>query len=158
MKPFQQAASVLFAALGAFLIREGVVLRLEGDFGPGPGFMAFVVGCLMLACAVLWGVRVSFAATTPMPDNSLPDRAGLVKVLAIVGALMALAAILPLVGFRIAIFLFLLVAQFVFGRDHRILKVAVAALCSFGLATLFEKVLRVPVPAASIDALAALGF
>lgn len=158
MRPWQQLAGLLFAALGAFLMLQGTALKLEGEFGPGPGFMAFVVGLVLLSTSLLWVLNVSLGAPTAFAAGALPDRLGLVRVLATVGALLLLAALMTAVGFRIAVFGFLIAVLFVFGRDHPLLKVAVALLFSFGLFELFERVLRVPLPRASLEALASLGF
>ena len=158
MRSWQQLAGVLFAGLGGFLMLQGTALKLEGEFGPGPGFMAFVVGLVLAATSLLWTATVSLGPSAPFADDALPDRLGLVRVLATVGALLLLAALLPAIGFRIAVFGFLIAVLFVFGRDHPLLKVAVAFLFSFGLFELFERVLRVPLPRASLEGLAALGF
>jgi putative tricarboxylic transport membrane protein len=158
MRPWRQLASALFAALGVFMIVEGVDLKLQSEFGPGPGFMAFIVGAILAAVSVVWGVRTSFAAAAPMPEGLLPDAEGLKKVGAIIGALVLLATLFTVVGFKLSMFGFLLAAQFIFGRDQPLAKIIVAALCSFGLFALFERVLRVPLPTTSIDALAAWGF
>jgi putative tricarboxylic transport membrane protein len=158
MRPYQQLAGLLFAGLGVFLMMQGTGLKLEGEFGPGPGFMAFVVGIMLLGTSLLWVLSVSLSPSVPFASDALPDRRGLANVLLTVAALLGLAALLTAVGFRLGIFGFLLVVLFVFGRDHPLLKVAVALVFSFGLYELFERVLRVPLPRASIEALAALGL
>jgi putative tricarboxylic transport membrane protein len=158
MRPYRQFASLLFAVLGAFLIIEGFELRLQGDFGPGPGFMAVLIGALLLACSVGWGVRESLAPSEGFPAELLPDREGLQRVLVVTAAMLVLVAVLTSVGFKLSLFLFLLVTQFVFGQDRPVVKVLVALACSFGVFLLFERVLRVPLPDPSIDWLAALGF
>lgn len=158
MKPWRLLASALFVALAAFLMVQGVELKLQGDFGPGPGFMPFIVGAALAAVAVVWGVCECLAPATPMPDELLPDREGLVKVLGMLAALGILASVLTTIGFSLAMFAFLLVAQLIYGRDHLSAKIVVAFACSFGIQALFEQVLRVPLPTASIEALAGLGF
>jgi len=158
MRPYQLAASVLFAVVGLALAAAGVTLRLQGDFGPGPGFMAFVIGSLLAAVSALYGARVALTAQRPFAEDALPDRGGLAKVLAIVAALVVFAATFTLVGFKLSMFGFLLTAFFLFGRDHKLVKLLVALVCSFGLHFLFERVLRVPLPPPSIEALASLGF
>jgi hypothetical protein len=158
MRPYRQFASLLFAALAVFLVYEGFELRLQGNFGPGPGFMAAVVGALLLVCSVAWGVRESLVRSQGFPAELLPHPECLQLNEIIAGAKLVLATVLTSVGFKLSLFLFLLVAQFVFGRDRPVLKVLVALACSFGVFLLFERVLRVPLPDASIDWLAALGF
>ena len=44
MKSARQLAALILAGTGVFLAVAGLRLRLEGQYGPGPGFLAFWVG------------------------------------------------------------------------------------------------------------------
>jgi hypothetical protein len=46
----------------------------------------------------------------------------------------------------------------VFGRDHVVLKVAIAVAGSFGVHWVFERLLRVPLPYASLETLRRFGL
>jgi hypothetical protein len=158
MRPFQQLAAVIFAALGLFMVVEGHGLKLAGEFGPGPGFMAFIVGLLLTAVSLLWLVSLSLQPSEPFSAEALPEPGGWLRVLAILIAVLCFAALLTVVGFKLSMLVFLMVAFLIFGRDHLPAKVVVAFAGSFGLDYVFEQFLRVPLPGASIDSLAALGF
>lgn len=158
MRPYQQLASILFAVLGIFLVVQGLDLGIEGNFGPGPGFMAFVVGVLIIVVNLAWGLQVTVAPPVAIPRDLLPDRVGLFRIIATIAALILLGAFLTLLGFMVTVFAFLLVTLFTFGRDHAVTKVVVAFAFSFGLAWVFEHLLHVPLPSASLEALSTLGL
>jgi len=158
MRPFQQLAAVIFTALGIFMVVEGHGLKLAGEFGPGPGFMAFVVGCLLTAVSLLWLVSLTLQPSAPFSAEALPEPGGWLRVFAILVAVVAFAALFTVIGFKLSMLAFLMAAFLIFGRDHIVAKVIVAVVFSFGLDYVFEQLLRVPLPGASIDSLAALGL
>jgi len=158
MRRYQLLASLLFGTLGVLLMMQGVKLKLQGDFGPGPGFMPFLVGALLICTCAAWGIQVAIAPSVPFSDDALPDGPGSARVLAVSVSLLLFAAVFDLIGFRLSMLGFLLSVPFIFGTDYRMLKVAIALVLSYGTFYLFERVLRVPRPGASIDALAALGL
>jgi hypothetical protein len=146
------------ALLGALLAWQGVRLRLEGNFGPGPGFFAFWIGIALAAFSLAWAARPGAATAATEDGEPLPDRDGARRVGFVLAALIAFAALLEPVGFDLAMLAFLLALMLGLGRDHLLVKLALAALGSFGLHWLFERVLKVPLPYASLGALRALGF
>ena len=79
-------------------------------------------------------------------------------MLAIVAALVVFAATFTLVGFKLSMFGFLLAAFFLFGRDHKLVKLLVALACSFGLALPVRARPPRAAAAALIEVLASLGF
>jgi len=145
------------ALLGAGLAWQGVRLRLEGNFGPGPGFFAFWIGVALAALALAWAARPGAVVAGAEDGDLLPRAARARRVGFVLAALAAFAAGLETVGFDLSMLAFLLALMLGLGRDHWPVKLAIAALGSFGLHGLFERVLRVPLPYASLDALRAQG-
>lgn len=158
MRPYQQITAVVCAALGAFMIVQGVVLKLEGAFGPGPGFMAFVVGVLLVTVSLVWFARVSLAPAESIPDELLPEPGGLGRVAIVLVALFIFAAVFAVIGFKLSMLGFLLATFFVFGRDHVALKIVIALLASFGLHYVFLQVLKVSLPEPTLEILRIWGF
>lgn len=158
MKPYQQLTAIIFAAIGVFMTVEGYRLKLEGEFGPGPGFMAFFVGALLLVVSLVWLARVSLQPAMPFPADMLPEDGRWVKVIAVTVAMLAFATLLQIIGFKLSAVLFLAAAFLIFGLDHLIAKAIVALAGSFGLAYVFEHFLLVPLPKSSIAALAGIGL
>jgi putative tricarboxylic transport membrane protein len=152
---FRQAAALVVTAIGVFLALAGVRLRLEGQYGPGPGFLAFWVGLALAVLGPVWLVQVSLAPP-PAPRPSAPG--GPARVAAILGALAAFAVLLAPLGFTLVMLGLLLGLFFAYDREHALAKIVVALVGSVGTHYVFERFLRVPLPDATLPALRSLGF
>jgi hypothetical protein len=151
----RQAAALIVTAIGVFLVLAGVRLRLEGQYGPGPGFLAFWVGLALAVLGPVWLVQVSLAPP-PAPRPSAPG--GPARVAAILGALAAFAVLLAPLGFTLVMLGLLLGLFFAYDREHALAKIVVALVGSVGTHYVFERFLRVPLPDATLPALRSLGF
>ncbi len=134
----------------------GLRLRLEGQYGPGPGFLAFWVGLPLAILSAVWFGQVSLAPASPVAAGSGP--AGLRRVASTLLALVAFAVLLTPLGFKLVMLGFLLALFFAYDRRHVLAKVVVAVAASIGAHYVFEHILRVPLPYASVPALRSLGF
>jgi len=101
------------------------------------------------------------AATSPeaapdpaddFPEYSLPT------VIAIVASLCVLAATLEVLGYQLAMLLFLLFHLLVLGRRRLLLSLVIAFAGSIGVFVIFTRFLTVPLPASSIPFLRDLGL
>ena len=155
MTRVRQAAALIVTAIGVFLVLAGVRLRLEGQYGPGPGFLAFWVGLALAVLGPVWLVQVSLAPP-PAPRPSAPG--GPARVAAILGALAAFAVLLAPLGFTLVMLGLLLGLFFAYDREHALAKIVVALVGSVGTHYVFERFLRVPLPDATLPALRSLGF
>ena len=155
MTRVRQAAALIVTAIGVFLALAGVRLRLEGQYGPGPGFLAFWVGLALAVLGPVWLVQVSLAPP-PAPRPSAPG--GPARVAAILGALAAFAVLLAPLGFTLVMLGLLLGLFFAYDREHALAKIVVALVGSVGTHYVFERFLRVPLPDATLPALRSLGF
>ena len=159
MKAARQVTGLLVVAFGAFLAWQGSRLRIEGDFGPGPGFFPFCIGLALAALGATWSARLAFGA--PAPDDGapfLPPRGSRVVILAALGALVAFMALLRPIGFDLAMLALLLALLFAIDRTHPVAKLAIAVVASFGVHWAFETLLSVPLPNAGIPFLRQLGL
>lgn len=147
----------MFAATGIFVTFQGYHLRLEGQYGPGPGFFPFWIGLGLTALGIIWVVQVAAGGPLPAGDPDAPPPR-LWKLGAIVAALIAFATVLRTVGFDLSMLALLLFLFFLIDREHVVAKLAIALIGSFGLHYVFEQLLRVPLPYASVPFLNALGF
>ena len=155
MTRFRQAAALVVTAIGVFLALAGVRLRLEGQYGPGPGFLAFWVGLALAVLGPVWLVQVSLAPPSA-PAPSAPG--GPARVAAILAALVAFAVLLAPLGFTLVMLGLLLGLFFAYDREHALAKIVVALVGSVGTHYVFERFLRVPLPDATLPALRSLGF
>ena len=153
-----QAAGLAFALIGVFMVVEGWGLGVEGMYGPGPGFFAFIVGVALTAISLIWLGQVTFRpAQAGLPDVEFEPR-GLTRVLLVLLALVVFSILLAPLGFNLTMLALLLFLLIGYSRKHLLLKLALAVLFSFGTHYVFEQILRVPLPYASIETLRALGL
>jgi putative tricarboxylic transport membrane protein len=151
-----QFASLLFGAIGLFMIAAGYRLGLTGEFGPGVGFFGFVIGILLMILSAVWFLQLR--RETPAREPLVIERGGLLRAGSVALSLVVFAIAVEPVGFRLtmlALLLFLLIA---FNRSHLNLKIVLAVAGSFGTYYVFVRLLRVPLPSASIDFLRNLGL
>ena len=158
MKRVHQAAGLLVAGIGIFLVFQGVKLRLEGQVGPGPGFFPFWIGVARSFVSVLWFAQSSLRPATVGAASLLPPRRDLLMLVAVVAALIVFMLVLRPIGFNLAMLGLLLFLFFVIDREHAVAKLAVAVAGSFGVHYVFEQLLRVPLPFAELAFLRQLGL
>jgi putative tricarboxylic transport membrane protein len=158
LKAARQVTALITLALGVFLAWQGTGLRIEGDFGPGPGFFPFWIGCGISVLSALWLAQLMLRRTTEADGAFLPPREGAAKLTLVIGALIAFMLLLRPIGFNLAMLGLLLVLFFAIDRTHVAAKLVIAVAASFGVNWLFEHALNVPLPDASIPALQALGL
>jgi putative tricarboxylic transport membrane protein len=160
VRRYFQIASLAFFAVGLFLVFQGRALRVQSQFdtSPGPGFFAFWIGLALATLSLLWLAQVSLRPVEAAPADFVPERAGVFRLGIVLASLAAFALALTTLGFDLTMFAFLLVLLFAFGRDYPLLKVCIALAGSFGVHYVFEALLKVPLPYASIETLRSLGL
>jgi len=157
-KPTFQVTSLIFAALGAFLAISGLQLGLNDRYGPGAGMFPAIIGTGLLLSGLVWFAQLTFTAEGRGLAALDTDREGLVRVGLALATLFAFAVALTPLGFKLSMMLLLLALLIGFKREHIVLKIVLAIVCSFGLHYVFERGLRVPLPYSSIPFLRSLGL
>lgn len=142
------------AAAGAFVFVQGVQLKIYGILGPGPGFFPVAIGAALVIGAIVLFLRAGREPSAPFFESA--DGRG--RIARVVVALALLGLGLELVGFRLAVFAFVLAVPRIIGFRRPIATLALAVILGFGVATVFERLLGVALPAPAIEALADLGF
>lgn len=147
-------ASFLLAALGA--VWRSLTLGLgSGGGGPGPGLFSFVLGICLGVLSLAWLLT---RRDTSRASRFLPERAGMHRILQMLGAQMAFIAIISRVGYQLTAFGFMLFLVKVVGRHKLKVAIPVSAVFSFGLYYVFQSWLEVPLPRSSIGFLRELGL
>ena len=124
---------------GVFVIYESVQINYYGsDFGPGPGFFSFWLGVLVIGLSVL-EIGRSFRTCEPLPAGFFPDRAGLVRIGYLLGALVASVLLMERLGYSLTMFLFCGFLLRVLGRQPWWLTLVLTVLGSFGTAYIFRR-------------------
>jgi putative tricarboxylic transport membrane protein len=158
MQRIHQSTAVVFVAFAAFVMWQSWGLEYYTKLGPGPGFFPFWLGVVMGGLSLIWLVQVSRRAGRPKDAAFLPERSGILRILAILAALAVMSAVMDWLGFQVSMFLFLVFLLRVLGQQTLWLTAVVAVLGSVGVYHVFGGYLDVQLPAASIALLARLGL
>jgi putative tricarboxylic transport membrane protein len=144
-RPHLIAASLLIA-LALFVGWESLRLTYYSPLGPGPGFFAFWLSVCLAAASLGMAVEAWRSAPQALPADFLPGRAGLLKIAAIVGALIVTMAVFEPLGFRLTMLALVGFLLVVLGQRSLVVTPIVALLASFGVYELFVHALGVPLP------------
>lgn len=146
MTGLRQVVALVFLAFAAFVVWISHGLSLYADYGPGPGFFSFWLGLILAGLAAVEGAAARRGPPQPLPERFLPDREGLRRILAIVGALIGALVLLQPLGFTPTMFLFSAFLLRTMGAQAWPLTLLIAGLGSAGTFFLFQQ-LQVFLPA-----------
>ncbi|MHB8909929.1 MAG: tripartite tricarboxylate transporter TctB family protein [Syntrophales bacterium] len=158
MQKMQQCAALCFVLFSALVVWGSLNMEYYTKLGPGAGFFPLWLGVAMGVLSLVWLVRVSRRTGKPPNSAALPDRAGIVRILAITASLVAAALVMNFLGFQVAMFLLLVFLLLVLGRQPLWLTVIIALAGSVGVYRVFVSYLDVQLPAASLAFLTRLGL
>ncbi len=158
MQRIHQTAALGFLVLSAFVVWGSWNLEYYTNLGPGPGFFPLWLGVALGAVSLVWLIQVSGRTGRPKNAAFLPQRGGIVRILSVLAALVAIAVLMNVLGFQLAMFLFLVFLLLVLGRQALWLTLIVALLGSVGLYRVFGSYLDVHLPPSSWALLARLGL
>lgn len=147
MRALNQLAALLFLLLGAFMVQRAFVYKVFIEqIGTGPGFMPMLTGIGILILAVLLFLESRIEPRGLRP-GFLPDGAGWRRIGGVVAALAAAIAGMNVLGFRVAIFLFVVVVMSLVGTHRLLVRLAVGLCVSVAVHWAFVNKLTVPLPA-----------
>jgi hypothetical protein len=116
----------------------------SSEGGPGSGFLPFWLGAVMAALSLLMLLRRPRSTDTGL--EWLPDRAGAIRVIAVVAATIAFVALLNFVGMVLGTALYLAALIRFLGQHRWWVTLAVAAGAAGFNYLVFARWLRVPFP------------
>ncbi len=158
MRRVYQATSAVFIGFSLYVLFEARSMNYMTRIGPGAGFFPTWLGLALGGLSLVWLVQVSVRPVETMPADFVPDRAGILRVLAITGALILYTALVGQTGYQLTTFVFLLFLLRMLGRQRLPLVLIVSILGSFGVYVVFANWLGVLLPTASIGWLQDLGL
>jgi putative tricarboxylic transport membrane protein len=138
-------AGLLLAGLGIYILFQALRLEYTSDFGPGPGFLPFWLGVVIISFSTLVifvTLRSSNPRKTPSDEETKQPSRSLLSWF----ALMLGIALLPWLGFYIS---FAMLAAFlVLAMERRSVAVAIAIGLGSALVfyLIFSLALGVPLP------------
>jgi len=100
-------AWTILLGFGGFVIYESLQLNYYGsDFGPGPGFFSFWLGILVVLVSLGEVARTLPGLREAVPAGFFPDGAGVRRIFALIGAMVAALLLMGSLGYSITILLF----------------------------------------------------
>jgi putative tricarboxylic transport membrane protein len=159
MRRYYQVAGLLALALAVYVIVESRTgLNYYTEYGPGPGFLPFWCGVLLTGLSAAWLFQVSFRAVEAPPEGFAPPRAALIRLVSVMGALLAFALLMGVVGFQLAMLGFLWFLLLRVGGQKHLTAFVLALAGSAAFTYLFRSRLDVPLPLSSFELLRNLGL
>ena len=100
-------AWTILLGFGGFVIYESLQLNYYGsDFGPGPGFFSFWLGVLVVLVSLGEVARTLPGLREAVPADFFPDGAGVRRIFALIGAMVAALLLMGTLGYSITILFF----------------------------------------------------
>jgi putative tricarboxylic transport membrane protein len=147
MKKSWQIMSLAFVVLSLFVLILSFAYPYHDKLGPGPGFFPIWMSIITGGLALSLFIQTTRAKGSSASISSLlPDRSGIKRILVILIALGGVLAIMDFLGFRIALFLFLLFLTPALGFRNWWMTLVFALVGSFGIFHAFYYWLQVPLP------------
>lgn len=133
------ATWTILLGFGGFVIYESLQLNLTGmDFGPGPGFFSFWLGVLVVVLS-LWEIAKTLPRLAErVPADFFPDRGGVRRILALIGAMVAAVLLMGTLGYSLTILAFCIFLLRVLATQPWWVTLVLSLGASFGTFHLFR--------------------
>lgn len=147
MRRVYQLTGLAILLLAVFIGYQAASLRYYTSLGPGPGFFPLWLCVLLGGLALLVLVQASAGTPEPMPKDFVARPISYARIAAIVGGLVAVAALMNVVGFPLTMLAFFLLLLSILARRNVVETIALSIVGSFGIYHLFSDLLGVALPA-----------
>jgi hypothetical protein len=147
------AVQAVLLAVGIYVSTSSTSLGIWSPEGPGPGFFPLVLALGLAVLSVAWFLQTPRQEPVQGADQRRVWRSAGVTV----ASLVVLGLVLDLVGFQVAMFLFLMFHLRWLGKVGWFSAVAIALAGSVGAFHLFSDFLLVPLPLATLPPLSLWG-
>ena len=146
-------AGGVFVVVFAVWAQQSWQLSLSDTLGPGPGFFPFWLSISGIALSI---VLIAQAHSGSVGENDagwtlIPRGPALARLLTMLAALVAVTALLDVLGYRIAVAIFCTFLLRVLGARSWWIIITFALAASFGVHALFSDLLKVPLPVGLFD-------
>jgi hypothetical protein len=147
MKKADQITGMVLLLFSLLVIQASSKMPQSGEFGPGYGFLPFWLGIVMAVLSVML-ILNSFWQRPKIGGQRavFPKARALVNVVALLGGLGVYTALLPIVGFSIATFLFLAFLMGIVQREKWSRSFLVSLFGTAGIYGVFDILLQVKLP------------
>lgn len=147
MKRPWQMASLFFVFLSVFVLIHALSYPYKDRLGPGPGFFPFWISLITGVLSLALFLQTTFAKPEGAEKRTFfPDKEGGWRIALILVFLVLAVFLLNPLGFRITLFVFLLLLPFLLGVRNWVAVPILAAAGSFGVFHVFYHWLKLPLP------------
>jgi putative tricarboxylic transport membrane protein len=158
MQRAERVVAVASVLLGLAIVWQAWGMEYITPIGPGPGFFPLWLGILLTGLSTAWLLRALLRADPDAARRFFPPWHGLRRILLVVGAILAVGIGMEVVGFQLAMFVFVAFVLTALGWRGWWLTAALSFLLSCGIYHSFTRWLDVSLPQASIEILRRWGF
>lgn len=159
MRRYYQATGALALALAVYVMVESRTgLNYYTEYGPGPGFLPFWCGVLLAGFSAAWLLQVSLRPAEAPPEGFALSQPAMVRIVSVIGALVAFAALMGVIGFQLAMLAFLWFLLVRTGGRKQLESALLAVAGSAAFTYLFRNRLDVPLPFSSLEFLRNCGL
>ena len=146
-------AGAAFALLSVIWAYQSWQLSLQDALGPGPGFFPFCLSLAGIALSITLIFQVGRETDVGSGEQQgfLPSGDARRKVILVLVALIAVTALLDVVGYRIAVAAFSVFLLYVLGARNWWVIIIFALAAGFGVHAVFSDLLKVPLPVGLFD-------
>ncbi len=146
MRRSYQITGLVFLLLAAFLGYRAWGLSYYTPLGPGPGFFPLWICILLAVLAAFVFLQATFRQPSALPEGFFASASAYRRIAAVLVALLAVATLMPTLGFRLTMLAFYLVLLSLLGRRNPLETLILALIGSFGVFHLFVEYLSLPLP------------
>ena len=147
MKKAWQISSIFFLVLSILILIHSFEYSYNDKLGPGPGFfcvwMSIITSVLSIALFLQSSLSKDLFSDA---EDLIPERAGILRIVLILVALIFLTVFLTILGFRISMLLFLALLPTALGARNWLMISLFALAGSFGIFHVFYYWLKLPLP------------
>ena len=168
----QQVAAVILLIFAAFIVWQALKLQYYTPLGPGAGFFAVWLGALLSILALVQLIQATRSARVPAAapvssgdaevsgeeEQTMPGGRALLRIGAVLGALVLTGLLLPVLGFQVTVFALLIFLLLGLERVRPVTTLIVALVFSVGLFQILTRYLDVELPLATLSFLKQLGL
>ncbi|MEW6671336.1 MAG: tripartite tricarboxylate transporter TctB family protein [Thermodesulfobacteriota bacterium] len=158
MTRVHQAACLIIFIFSIWVGVEAIHMNYYTSLGPGPGFFPFWLALFMILMCIIWFIQLWLKPLKGKAMDAVPDRAGLLRVAALIASTAVFGLLVEHLGFSLLMFAFLLFLLYALGRQTLFVTLTVSIFGSFGVYYVFTKYLNVHLPECPISFLRILGF
>lgn len=146
MKKTDQIAATVLLLVAAFVIYQSSQMTYQVEFAPGYGFFPLWLGILLAILSILLFVTARVRPGDQDENVEFPKREILINVVLILGGLALYAFLMEITGYVLDTLILVALLLGVVEREKWYKTLIAAVLMTAALYTIFEVILRVPLP------------